>query len=52
MKKNDRKSEEEVFTELENLLFNIHAGLPKENLSEHEIKLLEKAYGKEWIKLF
>lgn len=37
-----------IFTETENLLLNISAGLTPECLSEHEIDLLEKVYGEDW----
>jgi hypothetical protein len=34
--------------ELNNLLLNIHGGLDKDSLSDHEKELLEKEYGENW----
>lgn len=38
------------FTEVDNLLMNMSAGLLPENLAPREIEMLEKKYGANWFK--
>jgi uncharacterized alpha/beta hydrolase family protein len=37
------------FTEVENLLLNMSAGVLPEHLTKHEVELLEKEYGINWF---